>query len=140
MAKRTTKPRTENDLLKEFAARLKRLREKRGLSQAELAEMIGVHKSHLLRYEHGQASPTAERIVALARVLRVTADALLRGDRKGEEPLEFENVRLHEQMRVLDRLPHSDQQTVIDLIDAVIARHEVEHVVDRRRGRTRSTS
>lgn len=133
MAKRTSKATAENTLLKDFGARLKRLREKRGLSQAELAEMIGVHKSHLLRYEHGQTSPTAEKIVALARILRVTADALLRGDRKGEERLEFENVRLFEQMRLLDRLPRSEQQTVIDLIDAVLARYEVQHVVDRRR-------
>jgi transcriptional regulator with XRE-family HTH domain len=136
MAKRTTKAAAEKTLLKDFGARLKRLREKRGLSQAELADMIGVHKSHMLRYEHGQTSPTAERIIALARVLRVTADALLRGDRKGEEPLEFANLRLYEQMRVLDQLPRSDQQTVIDLIDAVIARHEVQHVVDRRRPST----
>jgi transcriptional regulator with XRE-family HTH domain len=132
---RTAQPKRseENQFLKDFGRRLRQLREKRGLSQAGLAQMIGVHKGQLLRYEHGQTSPTAEKVVALARVLRVTADALLRGDRKGEEPLEFDNIRLYEQMRVLDQLPRGDQETVLDLIDAVIARHEVTHVVERRR-------
>ena len=131
MATTTKKRGTESRVLKDFAARLKQLREKRGLSQADLAQAIGVHKSHLIRYEQAQSSPTAERIVALCRVLHVTADALLRGDRKGEEPIEFSNVRLYEKMRALDQMSRNDQQTVLDVIDALIARHEVHHISDR---------
>jgi transcriptional regulator with XRE-family HTH domain len=121
----------ESGLLKDFGLRLRALREKRGLTQVELARMIGVHKVQLLRYEHGAASPTAERIVGMARALRVTADALLRGDRKGEETLPFGNVRLYERFRELDRLPKQDQETVLHLVDAVLAKHQLEHLADR---------
>src|SRR5438132_1379817 len=104
MATRTKKRGTGNRVLTDFAARLKQLREKRGLSQADLAQAVGIHKSHLIRYEQGQISPTAEKIVGLCLVLHVTADALLRGDRKDEEPIEFANVRLYERMRALDQM------------------------------------
>ncbi len=116
-------------LLKDFGARLKALREKRGLSQAELAAMTGVFKGQLLRYEHGRSSPTAEKIVALARVLRVSTDALLRGDRKGEEPIELDNVRLFERFRILSGLPKQDQEIVVQLVDAVIAKRRMQSVV-----------
>jgi transcriptional regulator with XRE-family HTH domain len=135
MGEEKKKPRSraqESTLLKEFGQRLKALREKRGLTQVDLARAIGVHKMQLLRYEHGQSSPTAERVIGLARVLRVTADVLLRGDRKGEESIPFENIQLFERMRVLDRLPRSELTTVLDVIDAVIARHEMKGVVERR--------
>lgn len=116
-------------LLKDFGARLKALREKRGLSQAELADMAGVFKGQLLRYEHGRSSPTAEKIVALARVLRVSTDALLRGDRKGEESIGLDNVRLFERFRILDSLPKQDQEVVLQLVDAVIAKRRMQSVV-----------
>lgn len=119
-------------LLKDFGGRLRALREKRGLSQAELSDMTGVFKGQLLRYEHGRSSPTAEKIVALAKALRVTTDALLRGDRKGEETLDFD-VRLFERFRSLHDLPKADQDVVIEVADAVIARHRIEGVVLQRR-------
>ena len=131
MVERKKKEGTERRLVKDFGARLKQLREKHGLSQAEFARMVGIHKSHLVRYEQGQSSPTAEKIIALCRVLHVTADALLRGDRKGEEAIEFANLRLYERMRTLDQMSRNDQQTVLDVIDALIARHEVHHISDR---------
>jgi transcriptional regulator with XRE-family HTH domain len=118
--------------LKDFGPRLRAFREKRGLTQQDLAQAVDTTVMLISRYERGMHLPTAEKIVALAKVLHVTTDALLCGDRKGELPVPFENVRLFERMKVLDHLSRAEQGTVLDLIDAVIARHEMKGVVDRR--------
>lgn len=48
-----------------------------GLSQAALAERIGVSPLVVLRYEHGRNLPRADRLRALALALNVSADELL---------------------------------------------------------------
>ncbi len=122
---------TGGEKLKDFGPRLRTFRQKRGLTQQDLAQAVDTTVMLISRYERGMHLPAADKVVALAHVLHVTTDALLRGDRKGEEPVPFENVRLFERMKILDRLPRPEQNTVLDVIDAVIARHEVKGVAER---------
>lgn len=49
------------------------LREARGLSQAQLAEMIGVDGSTLSRWEAGLRRPRTEQLVRLVEALAATA-------------------------------------------------------------------
>lgn len=113
-----------------FGPRLREFREKRGLSQQELSQAVGAHWTQISRYERGLQLPTADRIVALSRVLRVTPNALLLGERNGDEKLEFKNIRLYERFRALDVLPKDEQETVVRLVDAVLAKHRLEHLAD----------
>lgn len=57
--------------------RLKAIRESRGYSQEELAELVGVSTLQLYRYESGKNDATGEVISQFAKVLGVTADYLL---------------------------------------------------------------
>lgn len=107
------------------------MREKRGLTQEDLAKAVGTDWSQISRYERGVNLPAAEKVVALARVLRVTPDSLLIGDKKGEQPIEFGNIRLYEKFRVLDKLPKEEQEIALHILDGVIAKYELEHLADR---------
>ena len=51
-----------------FAARLKQLRNQRGLTQTEVAAAIGVTRSVVSLYENEMRQPSPEIIVALARL------------------------------------------------------------------------
>lgn len=93
--------------------------------------MVGVHLSQLSRLERGASFPGAETVLALARALHASTDALLRGDRNGEEPLEIQNVRLFERFRALESIGREEQETVIRVIDAMIAKHRVQEVLAR---------
>ena len=66
---------------REFARRLKQLREKRGLSRRTLSELCGLHPDAVRRYERGLASPTLEAACALADYLGVSVDWLTGRDR-----------------------------------------------------------
>lgn len=65
-----------------FAARLKQLRNQRGLTQTEVAAAIGVTRSVVSLYENEMRQPSPEIIIALARLYGVTADYLLCGNRR----------------------------------------------------------
>ena len=57
--------------------RLRQARERRGLSQAELARRIETGPNQITRYENGQAEPSTIQLKRLARYLEVTSDYLL---------------------------------------------------------------
>lgn len=57
--------------------RMKSLREQHGLSQAALANAIGIAQSSIGNYERGSRIPDSETIIALAKFFDVTSDYLL---------------------------------------------------------------
>ena len=55
------------------------LRRASGLSQGELAQRLQVSPSAIGMYEQGRREPSAELLVAMARIFGVTVDYLLTG-------------------------------------------------------------
>lgn len=66
-----------------FNENLKLVRERKGLSQKDMAENIGVAKSTYSLYESGNREPNVQTIKKIADTLNVSADELLGID---EEP------------------------------------------------------
>lgn len=60
-----------------FGKRLVELRKKRGLSQEQVATMIGTKAPAIGRYEREVAKPTIEVATKLAKVLEVSLDYLV---------------------------------------------------------------
>lgn len=60
-----------------FGERIKMLRKKAGLNQAELAVKIGVSKSAIGMYEQNRRSPDNETMLKLCSFFDVTADYML---------------------------------------------------------------
>ena len=61
-----------------FGERLRTFRKKSGLTQPELAELIGVHETTIRRWENNYSGkPGMENIKALAKALNVTEQDLL---------------------------------------------------------------
>ncbi|HDT5886359.1 LexA family protein [Aeromonas dhakensis] len=59
--------------------RIKELRKKHGLTQQQLGEKIGARKASVSQWETGDVSPSADYLVALARVFGVSAHWLSTG-------------------------------------------------------------
>lgn len=64
---------------------LLRLRREKGLSQAELAEELGITRQTVSRWEAGLAVPSGENLIALSRVYGVTVEEMCRNG-GGKEP------------------------------------------------------
>ena len=120
-----------------FAEILKRLRQEKGLSQQELADLIGVHVRQISKYEMGTSLPTLERIRRMAEALDVSADELVFGAtkrRKGADSIK--NPVLAERLRRLEAMVSRDElRSVIDLLDAFIAKKQIDQIS---RGRSKN--
>lgn len=97
-----------------FGERLSEVRKKQGLSQDELASMIGTQGPAIGRYERSVAKPTIEVAGKLAEVLNVSLDYLV-----GNSDVELDKKTLQ---RILDvqKLPESIKEKVFYLIDVSI--------------------
>ena len=58
-------------VLRAIGSNVRRLREARGWTQAELAEQVDVALRYLQQIEHAAASPSLRRLVALSHALEV---------------------------------------------------------------------
>jgi transcriptional regulator with XRE-family HTH domain len=64
-------------LVEKVAARVKQLRERRGLTQEALAARAGISRAYLARIETGRHEPTLTTLERLAKALRVRPATLL---------------------------------------------------------------
>jgi transcriptional regulator with XRE-family HTH domain len=110
-------------LRKAFGARLKALRKQKNWAQKELSALVEIRFQQLNKYESGLNIPPAEMLVKLADALGVTVDFLLTGNPVEDTPLA--NSRLFRRFKVLEALAQDDQETVIKVIDAMIAKERM---------------
>lgn len=61
-----------------LGAKVKRLRQEAGITQATLSQRSGLFRTHLSRIECGTANPTLAAIVSIAEALGVNPGALLK--------------------------------------------------------------
>lgn len=115
--------------LKILANRLKKLRAERGLSQADLAERSGLTINDISRYERRAVSPDLENFVKIAKALEVSADDLLFDGPVSENSSPPRNLKLWQRLQEIDALDKNDQDAILRLIDAMIAKKKIKEVV-----------
>jgi transcriptional regulator with XRE-family HTH domain len=57
--------------IKKFGARIRKLREQLGLSQEQLAEGAGLHRTYMGGIERGERNPSLKNILKIASALRI---------------------------------------------------------------------
>ena len=65
------------DALKKFAENLKRIRKNRGMSRAQIANIIGIDENSVGAYERGGREPSLSRIIQLTEILGVSVEELV---------------------------------------------------------------
>jgi transcriptional regulator with XRE-family HTH domain len=102
--------------------RLREARRRRGLTQAEVAEQIGVDQTLVSNYERGAARLHGALVAGLAKTLRVSADELLGlKDSREKTPA---NGRLLRRLQRLEQLPRSDQKAVLKFLEALLDKRQ----------------
>jgi transcriptional regulator with XRE-family HTH domain len=106
-----------------FGERLADLRAERGITQAQLAAMIGSSQRAISAYETVAEYPPTPVVVELAKVLKVSTDELLgvkplRAARAAEDP---EVRRLWKKFQQVLALPEKDRRAVIRLVNSLVS-------------------
>lgn len=112
--------RHDPELLAQIGARLQRAREARGLTQAELAERVGIEPVTLSRYETGARGPSVTTLKLAADALGLRLADLVEDVAPLPEPERDPRV-----LRAIEKLDHLDDH----LLD--IALGVVEVIADR---------
>jgi len=106
------------------AYRLRNLREKKGLSQREVAEILGITRAAYNKYECGTSKPV-RRLDSLSELFGVSADYIL-----GKDATDFENEinnvnpRTHAQLKKYLNLTENGKEIVDITLDAVYEREK----------------
>lgn len=112
-----------------FADRIKELRKKKGLSQAELAEAMGVHFAQVSRYERGETKPNAEAMTKLAQVLETSTDFLMNGTTDETAISAGIDKEMISRFRQVQDLNADDKKTVLSFLDAFIAKGKIQNIL-----------
>ena len=107
-----------------FSTRLSTLRKQRGLTQEALADLIGITKTQIYRYENGSSQPTLDVIKKLAVTLCVTSDQLV-----FEEHERQPDDSLLLLMEGVSRLDTDEKFVIREMVEGILLKHEARRLV-----------
>lgn len=64
----------------DFGEKLRTLRREKGLSQEELANMVGVSRQAMSKWESNQTQPELDKLILLSGIFDVTVDSMIKDD------------------------------------------------------------
>lgn len=107
----------------EFGARLHAAREAKGLSQAQVADKLGIAQQSYAAWERRDVALRADQLQQLADVLGVGADQLL-----GQAPKPARAAgpvgRLRQVFESASKLPRHQQAKVAEFVEAFVAQQQ----------------
>jgi transcriptional regulator with XRE-family HTH domain len=104
--------------------RIAQARKEKGLTQATLAERLGVPQQTYAHYEVGRVRIAASMLPELADMFDVSVDELLTGEPAGRRPGKRGPAsRLQQQVDAICLLPKAKQRVVSEVLDAMLAQH-----------------
>lgn len=101
--------------LKAIGTRIKEAREAKGLTQEQLAEIVGLSSTHISVIERGVKAPKLETFIEIANALDVTSDSLLLDVL--DNSLQVTATELSEQIK---RLPPKEQRKILKAVRALV--------------------
>ena len=98
----------------------------KGLSQSELAKMVGIHYTQIGRYENKGAQPSADVLAKLANALETSSDYLMNGSTEEQASIALEDKDLLNQFQKVEQLPSDKKMIVKELIDAFLLKCDIQ--------------
>ena len=100
---------------KAIGKRIKSAREKKGLTQEQLAEQVNLSPMHISVIERGNKLPRLETLIKIANVLDVSADTLLQDVVNNQIKL-----RTSEAFNLIAQLSREDQRRVLAALHSFV--------------------
>jgi len=112
--------------MNKFADNLKKARAGKNVSQDELAKKIGVHATHVSRYERGLSAPSIDVVQKIAETLEVSIDELVFGSEALQVESKINDRELISLFSKVQILNEKQKETVKDLISAFILKADLQ--------------
>lgn len=112
----------ESFYLMNVGKNIKKIREQRGMTQQQIADLIHMHRSNYSKIESGLREPSIEALNKIAKHFGITLDELV--NLKGKVPVEekLEDKTAMEQVKLINELEEEDKAMVYRLIDTIVTK------------------
>jgi len=98
--------------------RLADIRKSKGLTQTQLADLIGINQRLVSDYETGRLALSADMLARFGMALRCSLDTFF--DLSFEIPKEKTSLRLVKRMNAIDAMPEHIKKHILQVIDISI--------------------
>lgn len=106
-----------------FGERLKAIRKRRGFTQVELAQQLGIHPSLISQYECGYLRLHGALLLRLAQALQTSPDEILGAHATtAADALPVVDRRFLRRLKHVDKLSRHQQRILLATIDAFLAK------------------
>lgn len=108
--------------MKHIGKTIKKIREEKGLTQQQIAELINMHRSNYSRVETGERDLSIEAINKIAKYFGMTIDQLVNFDGNIPSEVTIEDKTLLEQVKLIQELEEEEKNMVFKMIDTFLTK------------------
>ena len=105
-----------------FGEKITKLKKQKNLSQVALAEITGISRDAISKYERGDAVPSVEYAKRIADALGVSLDHLVSENDK-EEILDNDSIK---RIKEIQKLPKEEKNKILSVIDSLIRDYKTQ--------------
>ncbi len=111
-----------------FAERLRLLRQARNITQARLAELLGINPRAYNRWETADNVPHLDTLIKIADILQISLDELA-GRKEPSGEVKIRNYELHRLCQEVDNLSDEDQKALVLVMDGLVKKTQMTKVM-----------
>ena len=101
---------------------IKGIREEKGLTQRQIAELINMHRSNYSKVESGERELSIDAINKVAKYFQMTIDELVNFDGKIPDEVTVEDKTLAEQVKLIAELEPEEKNMVFKMVETFLTK------------------
>ncbi len=109
---------------KAVGQRIAYFRKEQGLTQVQLAEMLGIAQQTMAHYEGGSLRIAVALLKPLAQAINVSIEALIDEPKNATKGKRGPSSKLQLQVEQISLMPRSKQKFISEMLDALIAQQK----------------
>jgi transcriptional regulator with XRE-family HTH domain len=113
----------------DVAKNIKRIREKKGMSQKELITAVGLGAPMYSRIETGKAEPSLTTLEKIAKALNVKLSDFFDNDANLEDINSYDSD-LVDKIKMIEILNEEEKKTVFSIVDAFIGKKKLKDALN----------
>jgi transcriptional regulator with XRE-family HTH domain len=119
-------PEIETELAQEIGNRIAAGRKKRGITQVQLAEAVGISQKLVSSYEVGRITLSAEMLLRIVTALKVSSDEILGIKKDDEAAADNPSLKLVRRLIKIEQMPPNQQKALLKNIDMFLKASEMD--------------
>lgn len=101
---------------------IKRLREERGLTQQQIADLINMHRSNYSKVESGQRELSISALNKIAKYFGVSLDELVNLEGNVPKEITIEDKTTLEQVKLIQELEAEDRNMIYKMVETFLTK------------------